>query len=89
MGSRQGSCRYLARLAVGRCWRRHSKSSWGIRENHHTCLESSLNGDPEKFTAAQTQTLEIVQSFRAAPLSTQKIRPPVGQLLRYLALVRI
>ncbi len=51
--------------------------------------ESALAGDAAGFAAAATDATEIVQGFRAAPLTEAEQGRRAGQLLRYLSLVPV
>jgi high-affinity iron transporter len=52
-----------------------------------TLLQAAVSDDEAAFVAAQAEATEIVQSFRAAPLSAENQARRAGQLLRYLSLV--
>ncbi|MFT4039641.1 MAG: FTR1 family protein [Thermomicrobiales bacterium] len=50
-------------------------------------LQAAQSGTAEQFAPLQAQTTQIVQSFRAAPLSEADKARRAGQLLRYLSLI--
>ncbi|MBA2597512.1 MAG: FTR1 family protein [Chloroflexia bacterium] len=52
-----------------------------------TLLTAAVNQDARAFDTARANATEIVQSFRAAPLSEEDQARRAGQLLRYLSLV--
>jgi high-affinity iron transporter len=52
-------------------------------------LSRSRGADRDAFRGAQTRAAEIVQSFRAAPLSEADQARRAGQLLRYLSLIPV
>lgn len=52
-----------------------------------TLLAAADNHDAAAFSKAQTDATEIVQSFRAAPLTEMDKARRTGQLLRYLSLI--
>jgi high-affinity iron transporter len=52
-------------------------------------VDAANAGDAGAFGKAQTQATEIVQSFRAAPLSEADQARRAGQLLRYLSLIPV
>ena len=52
-------------------------------------LDAAGSGDAAAFAAATADATEIVQSFRAAPLSEAELARRAGQLLRYLSLIPV
>ncbi len=52
-------------------------------------LEAMKGADAEAFHAARTAATDVVQSFRAAPLSEADQARRAGQLLRYLSLIPV
>jgi high-affinity iron transporter len=54
-----------------------------------TLIASTESDDAGAFAAARTRAIEVVQSFRAAPLSETDQARRAGQLLRYLSLIPV
>jgi high-affinity iron transporter len=54
-----------------------------------TLVASAESDDAEAFAAARARAIEVVQSFRAAPLSETDQARRAGQLLRYLSLIPV
>jgi high-affinity iron transporter len=54
-----------------------------------TLLASARSGDAVSFASAHARAIEVVQSFRAAPLSETDQARRAGQLLRYLDLIPV
>ena len=58
-------------------------------ETFNTLLAAAGSDDAAAFETAQAEASEIVQSFRAAPLTEADKARRAGQLLRYLSLIPI
>ena len=80
---------YWAILAPGFAQQFSAQERNRADEVFHNLLVAAENGDGPGFSRAIMETVEIVQSFRAAPLSDAELARKSGQLLRYLALVPV